>query len=326
MKPALTLPLLLTGALVSGGAAAQQIAIDGSSTVYPISLAMAEEFQIENPDTRVTVGFAGTGGGFERFCAGETQISDASRVIEEDEIAACEASGIPFIELPIAADALTVVVNPENDFVECLTTDQLRQIWSADGGVTNWSDVDPSFPEEPIELYAPGVDSGTFDYFNEAIIGDDAEIRQDFSPSEDDNILVQGVQGNEFALGFFGYAYYAENPDTLKAVEVDNGDGCVAPSAETVVDASYEPLSRPLFIYVSETAADETPAVQDFVDFYLNPDNTELIEDTGYVTYDEGVYEAVQTRFDERVAGSAFADFAPGDDVLEAVQEAEGAE
>ena len=309
--------------LVPGTAFAQQIAVDGSSTVYPISLAMAEEFQIVNPDAQITVGFAGTGGGFERFCAGETQISDASRVIEEDEIAACEAAGIPFIELPIAADALTVVVNPENDFVECLTTEQLTQIWSADGGVTNWSDVDPEFPDEPIELYAPGVDSGTFDYFNEAIIGDDAEIRQDFSPSEDDNVLVQGVQGNANAMGFFGYAYYAENPDTLKAVEIDGGDGCVAPSAETVEDASYTPLSRPLFIYVSQSAVDSTPALQDFVDFYLNPDNTELIEDTGYVTYDEGIYEAVQARFDERVAGSAFTDFAPGDDVLEAVQEAE---
>lgn len=310
-------------ALAPGMAFAQQIAIDGSSTVYPISLAMAEEFQIENPDAQITVGFAGTGGGFERFCAGETQVSDASRVIEEDEIAACEAAGIPFIELPIAADALTVVVNPENDFVECLTTDQLNQIWSADGGVSNWSDVNPDWPAEPIELYGPGVDSGTFDYFNEAIIGDDGEIRQDFSPSEDDNILVQGVQGNQYALGFFGYAYYAENPDTLKAVEIDGGDGCVAPSAETVEDASYTPLSRPLFIYVSQNDVDSTPALQDFVDFYLNLDNIELIEDTGYVTYDEGIYEAVQGRFDERIAGSAFGDFAPGDSVLEAVQEAE---
>ncbi len=310
-------------ALVPGTAFAQQIAVDGSSTVYPISLAMAEEFQIENPDAQVTVGFAGPGGGFERFCAGETQISDASRVIEEDEIAACEAAGIPFVELPIAADALTVVVNPENDFVECLTVDQLNQIWSADGGVSTWADVNPDWPAETIELYAPGVDSGTFDYFNEAIIGDDGEIRQNFSPSEDDNVLVQGVQGNPYALGFFGYAYYAENPDTLKAVEIDNGDGCVAPSAETVVDASYEPLSRPLFIYVSQNAADETPAVADFVDFYLNLDNTELIEDTGYVTYPEEIYEAVQKRFADRVTGSAFADFKPGDSVLEFVQQAE---
>ncbi|CAA9563349.1 MAG: Phosphate ABC transporter, periplasmic phosphate-binding protein PstS [uncultured Truepera sp.] len=310
-------------ALVPGTAFAQQIAVDGSSTVYPISLAMAEEFQIVNPDAQITVGFAGTGGGFERFCAGETQISDASRVIEPDEVAACQEASIPFIELPIAADALTVVVNPENDWVECLTVEQLTQIWSADGGVTTWSDVNPEWPEEPLELYAPGVDSGTFDYFNEAIIGDDAEIRQDFSPSEDDNVLVQGVQGNTNAMGFFGYAYYAENPDTLKAVEIDGGDGCVAPSAETVEDASYTPLSRPLFIYVSQSAVDSTPALQDFVDFYLSPDNTELIEDTGYVTYDEGIYEAVQARFDERVTGSAFADFAPGDDVLEAVQEAE---
>lgn len=310
-------------ALVPGTVLAQEIAVDGSSTVYPISLAMAEEFQIVNPDAQITVGFAGTGGGFERFCAGETQISDASRVIEEDEVAACEEAGIPFIELPIAADALTVVVNPENDFVECLTTEQLTQIWSADGGVTNWSDVNPDWPNEPIQLYAPGVDSGTFDYFNEAIIGDDNEIRQDFSPSEDDNVLVQGVQGNEYAMGFFGYAYYAENPDTLKAVEVDNGNGCVAPSAEAVVDASYEPLSRPLFIYASQNAVDSNPAVGDFVDFYLNPDNRELIEDTGYVAYDDGIYEAVQARFDEGVTGSAFDDFAPGDSVIEAVQEAE---
>lgn len=317
------LALLALGASVSGTALAQSIAVDGSSTVYPISLAMAEEFQIVNPDAQVTVGFAGTGGGFERFCAGETQISDASRVIEDDEVSNCEAAGIPFIELPIAADALTVVVNPENDFVECLTTEQLTQIWSAGGGVSNWSDVNSDWPDEPIQLFAPGVDSGTFDYFNEAIIGDDNEIRQDFSPSEDDNVLVQGVQGNEYAMGFFGYAYYAENPDTLKAVEIDNGNGCVAPSAEAVVDASYEPLSRPLFIYVSQNAVDNTPAVADFVNFYLSPDNRELIDDTGYVSYDDAIVEAVQARFDERVTGSAFADFAPGDSVIEAVQEAE---
>ncbi len=310
-------------ALVPATALAQNIAVDGSSTVYPISLSMAEEFQIINPDAQVTVGFSGTGGGFERFCTGETQISDASRVVKDDEVAACEEAGIPFIELPIAADALTVVVNPENDWVECLTVEQLQQIWSADGGVTNWSDVDSSFPNEPIELYAPGVDSGTFDYFNEAIIGDDASIRQDFFPSEDDNVLVQGVQGNPNAMGFFGYAYYAENPDTLKAVQIDGGDGCVEPSAETVENASYTPLSRPLFIYVSQNAVDSTPAVQDFVDFYLNADNRELIEDTGYVTYGDDIYEAVQTRFNDRVTGSAFDDFEPGDDVLEAVQEAE---
>ncbi len=320
------LALFALSAAVSGPALAQSIAVDGSSTVYPISLAMAEEFQIVTPDAQVTVGFAGTGGGFERFCAGETQISDASRVIEDDEVATCEEAGIPFIELPVAADALTVVVNPENDFVECLTTEQLTQIWSAGGGVKNWSDVNPDWPSEPIDLYAPGVDSGTFDYFNEAIIGDDNEIRQDFSPSEDDNVLVQGVQGNQYAMGFFGYAYYAENPDTLKAVEIDNGNGCVAPSAEAVVDASYEPLSRPLFIYVSQNAVDNTPAVEEFVNFYLSPDNRELIDDTGYVSYDDAVYKAVQGRFDDRVTGSAFADFQPGDDVIEAVQSAEGSQ
>lgn len=318
MKKILALLVALPGA-----AFAQQIAIDGSSTVYPISQSMAEEFQLDNPDAKITVGFAGTGGGFERFCAKETQISDASRVIKEDEITACDGVGQAFIELPVAADALTVVVNPENDFVECLTLDQLNKIWSADGGVKTWADVDASWPAEPIKLYAPGVDSGTFDYFNEAVLGDDGKIRQDFSPSEDDNVLVQGVKGNQYAMGFFGYAYYAENPDTLKAVAIDGGNGCVEPSADTVVDASYEPLSRPLFIYVSQEAADATPAVQDFIHFYLDSDNRELIEDTGYVTYDDDIYDAVTKRFDDRVTGSAFLDFKPGDSVLEFVKKAE---
>lgn len=312
-------------ALVPGAAFAQQnISVDGSSTVYPISLAIAEEFQIVNPDARVTVAFSGTGGGFERFCRGETQISNASRVIEEDEIAACEEAGVPFIELPVAADALTVVVNPENDFVECLTVEQLTQIWGPDSTVTTWADVNPEWPDEQIELYGAGTDSGTFDYFTEAINGETGAIRTDYFPSEDDNVLVQGVQGNEYALGFFGFAYYNENPDSLKAVEIDGGDGCVAPDAETVENNSYTPLSRPLFIYVSQSAVDSNPVVQGFVDFYLAEDNRELIEDTGYVTYSDEIYEAIQERFNNRVTGSAFADFQPGDNVLEAVQEAEG--
>lgn len=317
--------LIVPLALVLSAAFAQQnISVDGSSTVYPISLAIAEEFQIVNPDARVTVAFSGTGGGFERFCRGETQISNASRVIEEDEIAACEEAGVPFIELPVAADALTVVVNPENDFVECLTVEQLTQIWGPDSTVTTWADVNPEWPDEQIELYGAGTDSGTFDYFTEAINGESGAIRTDYFPSEDDNVLVQGVQGNEYALGFFGFAYYNENPDSLKAVEIDGGDGCVAPDAETVENNSYTPLSRPLFIYVSQNAVDGNPVVQDFVDFYLAEDNRELIEDTGYVTYSDEIYEAIQERFNNRVTGSAFADFQPGDNVLEAVQEAEG--
>ena len=316
--------LIVPFALVLGAAFAQQnISVDGSSTVYPISLAIAEEFQIVNPDARVTVAFSGTGGGFERFCRGDTQVSNASRVIDEDEIAACEEAGVPFIELPVAADALTVVVNPENDFVECLTVEQLTQIWAPDSTVTTWADVNPEWPNEQIELYGAGTDSGTFDYFTEAINGESGAIRTDYFPSEDDNVLVQGVQGNEYALGFFGFAYYNENPDSLKAVAIDGGGGCVEPSAETVENNSYTPLSRPLFIYVSQNAVDSNPVVQDFVDFYLAEDSRELIEDTGYVVYSEAIYEAIQARFENRVTGSAFADFEPGDNVLEAVQEAE---
>lgn len=318
MKKLAVLPLMLFGFVF-----AQDISVDGSSTVYPISLAMAEEFQLDSPDARITVAFSGTGGGFERFCAGETQISNASRVIEEDEIAACEENGVEFIEIPVAADALTVVVNPENDWVECVTTDQLAQIWGPDSAVTNWSDANPEWPDEPMELYGAGTDSGTFDYFTEAINGEEGAIRTDYFPSEDDNVLVQGVQGNVNAMGFFGFAYYNENPDSLKALEVDGGDGCVAPSAETVEDASYTPLSRPLFIYVSLDAADSNPTVQSFVDFYLNADNRELIEDTGYVAYGDEIYEAVQGRFNERTTGSAFQDFQPGDSVVDAVSSAE---
>ena len=314
-----SLPLLSLFSFVS----AQGISVDGSSTVYPISLAMAEEYQLEDPEARITVAFSGTGGGFERFCAGETQISNASRVIEEDEIAACEENGIEFIELPVAADALTVVVNPENDWVECVTTEQLTQIWGPDSTVSNWSDVDAAWPNEPMELYGAGTDSGTFDYFTDAINGEEGAIRTDYFPSEDDNVLVQGVQGNVNAMGFFGFAYYNENPDSLKALEVDGGDGCVAPSAETVEDASYTPLSRPLLIYVSAEAAESNPVVQGFIDFYLSPDSRELIEDTGYVAYGDEIYEAVQARFDDRTTGSVFQDFEPGDSVIDAVSSAE---
>lgn len=313
-------------ALLLGTAFAQSptvISIDGSSTVYPISLAMAEEFGVENEGARVTVNFSGTGGGFERFCRGETQINDASRVIEEDEIAACEENGVEFIELPIAADALTVVVNSENDWATCVTVEQLAQVWGPDSAVQNWSDVDETWPGEPMDLFGPGTDSGTFDYFTDAVNGEEGAIRTDFSPSEDDNVIAQGVQNNPYALGYFGYAYYIENEDTLKALEIDSGEGCVAPSPETVEDGTYTPLSRPLFIYVNRDEADSSPVLQDFVDFYLAEDSRELIEDTGYVTYGDDIYPAVQERFTARTAGSAFGDFAPGDNVLETVQESE---
>jgi phosphate transport system substrate-binding protein len=306
-----------------GSAFAQgDISVDGSSTVYPITLAMAEEFQVVDPDTRVVVAFSGTGGGFERFCAGATQVSNASRVISEDEIALCEENGVEFIELPVAADALTVVVNPENDWVQCLTVEQLNQIWGPDSTVQTWADVNPEWPDEQIELYGAGTDSGTFDYFTEAVNGEGGAIRTDFFPSEDDNVLVQGVQGNTNAMGFFGFAYYNENPDSLKALEIDGGEGCVEPSAENIENNTYTPLSRPLFIYVNAEAADSVEGLDAFIDFYLDDANVELIEDTGYATYGEDIYAAVQARYDNRVTGSAFLDFEPGDSVLGAVNSA----
>jgi phosphate transport system substrate-binding protein len=292
------------------------VRIDGSSTVYPISLAVAEEFSIENPDSNVSVAFSGTGGGFEKFCAGETQISDASRIVRQSEIDACTENGVEFVEIPVAFDALTVVTNIENDWAQCMTVEELSMAWRADGGVATWSDIRADWPNEEIEFYAPGVDSGTFDYFVEEIIGEGNEIRTDFFPSEDDNVLVQGVEGNPNAISFFGYAYYLEEEDRLNAVEIDGGAGCVAPSTATIESGTYTPLARPLFIYVSVEAADSNPVVQDFVEFYLSDEAREFIADTGYALLDPAAYELALERFDGRVTGSAFIDGA-GKTVLE---------
>jgi phosphate transport system substrate-binding protein len=296
-----------------GGDLSGTIAVDGSSTVFPISEAMAEEFMAANPDTQVTVGTSGTGGGFEKFCAGETQISNASRPIEADEIAACEAAGIEFIELPVAQDALTVVVSPENDWAECMTIEQLSTMWApeAQGTVSNWNQVDPSFPDAPLALYGPGTDSGTFDYFTDVVNGEEGASRGDYTSSEDDNVIVQGVIGDPNALGYFGYAYFEQNSDSLKAVQIDGGNGCVAPSAETVLDGSYTPFSRPLFIYVS-TAALEEPQVAGFVDFYLDQANASFIEEVGYVPLGDELAPLVQARVENGTTGSAFAEAAEG--------------
>jgi phosphate transport system substrate-binding protein len=264
-----------------GGAASGAVAVDGSSTVYPLSNAAAELLNEENPDVKVTVGEAGTGGGFEVFCAGQTDISDASRPIEDDEAAACTDGGVEYTELQVATDALTVVVNPDLD-IDCLTTEQLKTIWEpgAEGEVTNWSQVDPSFPDETISLFGPGTDSGTFDYFTDAINGEEGASRTDYEASEDDNVIVQGVSGTPGAMGYFGYTYYEENADSLKAVAVDSGSGCVAPSPETSQDGTYAPLSRPLFIYVSNASYRDKPQVAEFVDFYIDnlPDITEAAQ------------------------------------------------
>ncbi|MEV8027598.1 PstS family phosphate ABC transporter substrate-binding protein [Cellulosimicrobium funkei] len=281
----------------SGGGLSGEVVIDGSSTVEPLSSAAATLFRDEEPGINVTVATSGTGGGFERFCAGETDISDASRPIKDEEIAACEDNGVEFTEIVIANDGLSVVVNPENDWLECITTDQLATIWGPDseGTVTSWNQVDPAFPDEALELYGAGTDSGTFDYFTEAINGEEGAIRTDYTPSEDDNLTVQGVSGAVGAMGFFGLSYAEENADSVKLLAVDNGDGCVTPSKETVQDGTYSPLGRPLFIYVNNTKYAENEALRSFVDFYL-ANEEEIAADALFIDLTD---EQQQTAADE---------------------------
>jgi len=261
-----------------GDGASGSVAIDGSSTVYPLSNAAAELVSEQNANIQVTVGEAGTGGGFEVFCAGQTDISNASRPIEDDESTACADGGVEFTELQVATDALTVVVNKDLA-IDCLTTDQLKMLWEpkAEGKITKWNQLDPSFPDEEISLFGPGTDSGTFDYFTDAINGEEGASRSDYESSEDDNVIVQGVAGTPGASGYFGYTYYEENADSLKAVAIDSGSGCVEPSAETAQDGTYTPLSRPLFIYVSNKSYADKAQVAEFVDFYVDqlPEITE---------------------------------------------------
>ena len=266
------------------------IQIDGSSTVYPITEAVAEEFMIENgSDVRVTVGVSGTGGGFKRFCTGETEISNASRPIKDSEREQCTAAGVDPVELEIAYDGISLVAHPDNTFAQCLTTAELQAIWNPNSTVRTWADVRAGFPATPIKLYGPGTDSGTFDYFTEAINGEEDASRSDYTASEDDNVLVQGVQGDPGALGYMGFAYYAENAERLKLVGVDNGAGCVQPSAESIRGGQYAPLSRPVFIYVSRSAL-QRPEVRAFVDFYLENAGA-LAESVGYIPLEPSAYE-----------------------------------
>jgi phosphate transport system substrate-binding protein len=265
------------------------IEIDGSSTVYPITEAVAEEFMKLYPEVNVTVGVSGTGGGFKRFVVGEIDISDASRPIKEEEIEKAKQNGIEFIELPVAYDGITVVVNKENDWVDSLTIEELKKIWSPDSKVTKWSDIRPGWPEQRINLYGPGTDSGTFEYFTEAVNGKAGESRFDYTASEDDNVLVQGVSQDKYALGYFGFAYYLENKDRLKAVKIDSGTGPVEPTMETIREGTYKPLSRPIFIYVSKKSL-ERPEVKEFVKFYME-NAGKLASEVGYVPMAENVYE-----------------------------------
>ena len=276
------------------------IEIDGSSTVFPISEAVAEEFGKEQSGVNVRVGQSGTGGGFEKFCNGEIDIADASRPIDDDEKKACSDKDIDYVELKIAIDGLSVVVNHDNDFAKCLTTEELKKIWEPDSTVKTWSDVKSNWPSENIKLYGPGADSGTFDYFTEEIVGEKGASRSDYQQSEDDNVLVQGVEGDKYALGYFGFAYYEENTDKLNVLGVDSGDGCVSPSQETIKSGEYKPLSRPLFIYVASSAL-ENEEVKTFADFYLeNVDS--LLEDVGYVKLPAKDLEASKQTLQEAIS------------------------
>ena len=275
------------------------IRVDGSSTVAPLSEAAAELFMDENKGVRVAVGTAGTGGGFEKFCRGETDVSDASRPIKDEEAEACKSAGIEYAELTVALDGLSVVVNPENDWAECLTIEQLEKIWSPDSKVKNWKEVDSKFPDEDIELFGAGTDSGTFDYFTEAVNGEEGASRTDYNATEDDNVTVNGVSGTKGALGYLGLSYVEENPGKMKTVEIDGGDGCVAPSTETVQDGSYQPLGRPLFIYPSAKAL-EREEVQAFLNFYIE-NSSDIAEQALFVPLTDEQRDEAQSKLDELI-------------------------
>jgi phosphate transport system substrate-binding protein len=290
-KALLAVSLLALVGIVPRVATAQIVQIDGSSTVFPVTEAVAEEFQkAKKGKVKVTVGISGTGGGFKKFCRGETDISDASRPILKQEMEACKGTGVQYFELPIAYDALTVMVNPKNDWAGSMTVADLKKIWepAAQGKVSNWNQVRSNWPNAPLKLFGAGADSGTFDYFTEAIVGKAKSSRGDFTASEDDNVLVQGIANDRNSLGYFGFAYYIENQKKLKAVAIDGGKGPVAPSAKTVEDGTYQPLSRPIFIYVSKKSMDK-PEVKEFVEFYLKQ-APQLVKQVKYVALPQSAY------------------------------------
>src|SRR6185295_12434342 len=303
--------LALGASMLAAPAGAQDkiVKIDGSSTVYPITEAVAEEFQKAKKNAiKVTVGISGTGGGFKKFCRGETDISDASRPILKKEMEDCKAAGIEYYELPIAFDALTVVMNPKNTFIKQLTIEEMKKIWepAAQGKVTKWNQVNPAWPDAPIKLFGPGADSGTFDYFTEAVNGKAKSSRGDFTASEDDNVLVQGVSRDVNALGYFGFAYYLENKDKLRAAKIVNKSGqAVEPAFETVINGKYQPLARPIFIYINAKALDR-PEVKEFVEFYMK--NAEaLVREVKYVPLPAKAYAYNVEHTSKKVLGTKFA-------------------
>ncbi len=310
----MVLPLIL-GGCGGGGASGQEdggqpvsgeIRIEGSSTVQPITQAAAELFREENPDARISVGGSGTSDGFEAFCKGDTQISDASRPIDvAEEVPVCEENGVEFIEIPVAFDGISVVVNKQNDFATEVTSEQLKTMWepAAEGEITRWSQVNPQWPDEDINLYGPGTESGTYEFFNETIVGNEEEVnRSDYEASEDDNVLVQGVAGDQNALGYFGYSYYENNRGDLKALPIDG----VSPSTETIRSGDYL-LSRPLFIYVSTKALKNNGAVEPFVDFYLAEQNLDrIVRAARYVTLPSSLAQEARAQYEDRTTGTVF--------------------
>ena len=310
LKKSVNLPLVLTITLLLGacsqqdesqesgatGAAALSgvVSLDGSSTVYPISEAVAEEFLAVAPRVRVTVGVSGTGGGFKKFLAQETDINDASRSIKDSEIEQATANGIDYLEIPVAYDGLSVVINSNNDWVDYLTMEELQLIWQPGSTVDSWDDIRPEWPSEPLRLYGPGTDSGTFDYFTETINGESGASRPDYTASEDDNVLVQGISGDEFALGFFGFAYYVENMDKLQVAPIDGGNGPIIPTETTINDGTYSPLSRPIFIYLN-TASMARPEVNEFVNFYIDNAGV-LASEVGYIALPDDLYQEAKDK------------------------------
>jgi phosphate transport system substrate-binding protein len=285
-----------------------KIVSDGSSTVGPLTQAVAEEFNAQAPNVQTSVDISGTGGGFKRFCAGETDVQNASRAIKVDEAKTCADNGVDWYEFEVAYDGVTVVTNKENTWLTCITTDDLKKLWQKENPANTWADLNPDYPADTIALYGPGTDSGTFDFFVETILGED-DIREDFTPSEDDNVLVEGVAGDVNALGYFGLAYYEANQDVLNAVAIDKGDGnCVTPSQETVRDGTYAPLSRSLFVYVKADSL-QRPEVQEFVRFYLNEAKT-LAPEVGYVASPDESYAEDMKSFEAALSGSGTPDSA----------------
>jgi len=307
---ALLLPLLAacgggddeTTTMAAGGQLSGRIEADGSSTVAPFTTLAAERFQAQSPGVRVTVGVSGTGGGFERFCRGETDLSDASRPIKDEEAKICEAGGIEYVEFQVANDALTVVVNKDNDWADCLTTAELNEIWAPGSKVSDWSQVRDGFPDVPLELFGPGTDSGTFDYFTDEINGEEGASRADYTATEDDNVIVRGVSGSRGGLGYFGFSYFEQNQRELNAVAIDGGDGCVAPSVEAAQRGEYKPLSRPLFVYAKRDAFAE-PQVSAFVRFML-ANAPSIAEDALFVPLTDEQLDKAKSDYNAAVEGT----------------------